>query len=639
MNGEAKRDYPGTFNYQAPWYREYPYVEDHFARLNTALTRGKAVVRVGMIHPIESYWLHWGPRENTQAVREEMDTQFQNLCDWLLRGTVDFDYICESTLPGLSPKAPPAGTTFPVGEMAYETLLVPPMETIRGSTLERLEAFRDAGGRIIFLGGIPSLVDAAPSGRAQKLAECCERLPFDRITLLRALEGQRDIEIRDSSGAESSGLIYQLREESVKTRWLFIAQAGVPVNPDIPQGESYRFSIRGAWQLLVHDTLTGEVRPLGADVSDGRTLFNIRLWDHDSLLLKLSAAAPAAHSGETRSTAAPAVHSGETRSTASEPATGRAVGGTASATSVTRFTGPVPVTLHEPNVLLLDMAEYALDGQDWRPREEIFRIDDVLRQELGWPGRGKSFAQPWVENDASTPRTLRLRYTFASELELPGAELALENAAQTTVTLYGQGAGPVQGWFSDKCIGKVKLPPVKKGANTLELSLPYGRKVDVESCFLLGDFGVRVEGSYGILTQPVRALAFGDITRQGLPFYGGNITYHLDVETGAGKALNIEASSYRFMALKVAVGGADKGFIAYAPYRLRVEGLGPGKHRINLTGLGCRINTFGQLHNNIRDPGHWWGPDSWRSTGPAWTYEYKFWPQGVLKSPEIFTTD
>jgi hypothetical protein len=285
------------------------------------------------------------------------------------------------------------------------------------------------------------------------------------------------------------------------------------------------------------------------------------------------------------------------------------------------------------------MAEYALDGQDWRPREEILRIDNVLRSELGWPSRGEAFAQPWVEHDASTPHTLHLRYTFAVELELPGIELALENAAQTTVTLNGQSAGPVLGWFTDKCIGKVKLPLVRKGTNVLELSIPYGRKVDVEACFLVGDFGVRVEGSYGILTQPIKALAFGDITRQGLPFYGGNITYHLDLETRAGKALIIEASSYRFMALKVASDGMDQGLIAYAPYRLRVEGLSPGKHRIDLMGLGCRINSFGQLHNNIRDPGHWWGPNSWRSTGPVWTYEYKFWPQGVLKSPEIFVTD
>lgn len=41
--------------------RNIKQLEDHFARVNTAMTRGKAAVRVGVIHPIESYWLHWGP--------------------------------------------------------------------------------------------------------------------------------------------------------------------------------------------------------------------------------------------------------------------------------------------------------------------------------------------------------------------------------------------------------------------------------------------------------------------------------------------------------------------------------------------------------------------------------------------------
>ena len=46
MAGEAKRDYPASINYQSPWYKEYKYIENLFARLNTALTRGNPVVRL-----------------------------------------------------------------------------------------------------------------------------------------------------------------------------------------------------------------------------------------------------------------------------------------------------------------------------------------------------------------------------------------------------------------------------------------------------------------------------------------------------------------------------------------------------------------------------------------------------------------
>jgi hypothetical protein len=640
MNGEAKRDYPGSFNYQAPWFREYPYVEDHFARVALVMSRGRALARVGVLHPIESYWLHWGPRESSQGIREQMDRNFQDLCDWLLRGCIDFDYISESTLPdlcgalkpedyrGQSPDRP----RFPVGETAYELILVPGMETIRGSTLDRLEAFAGAGGRIIFLGAAPRYVDARPGGRAEELARRCGHIGFERLPLLAALDTVRDLELRDGSGAETADLIYQMREEEGPEggsgRWLFIARADRPENPDIPRELSLHIRIRGRWEVSLCDTLRGEIRPLEARLGED-TLLCHPLYDHDSLLLRLLPLK------ETQGAAYGAAADGAGAGPAPGPAAGGPAQGAAAGPAARRmdvfFPDPLPVKLHEPNVLLLDMAEYALDGESRRPLEEVLRLDDRLRGELGWPQRKKEVAQPWVEQDESRPHTLRLRYTFESEVPLEGAELALENAAITEIRLNGEKAGPPEGWYVDKCIGKVKLPPLRTGVNVLELAIPYGRKTDVEAAYLLGDFGVKVRGLRSTLTAPVRSLAFGDISGQGLPFYGGNISYYLEAPSGAGE---IAVTSYRGQLLRVRDGaGKDLGPIVYSPYRLP---LGEKPGRIELIYFGNRINTFGQLHCNVRDQGFWWGPDSWRTEGPAWTYEYRFWPQGILKSPEFF---
>jgi hypothetical protein len=612
MNGEAKRDYPATFNYQSPWYNEYPYVENHFARVALALTRGEPVVRAGVIHPIESCWLHWGERETTHAIREEMDQRFLGLCGWLLRGLIDFDYICESTLPGLCDMADISAAGFPVGALRYQVIIVPALETIRAATLDRLEAFRQAGGRIIFLGDVPQYVEAVPSDRPERLRGESETLPFERRPLLEALDEVREIDIRDGSGARAGNLLYQLRAEE-DTRWLFIAHADNPVNSDIPRGELIQIRVKGAWTPVLYDTVSGAITPLPADSQHGWTIISRTLYDHDSLLIRLNR--PSGESGQTFGTEVPL------------PAANTAA-------AAPCFPLPVPITLHEPNVLLLDMAEYALDNEPYTEREEILRLDNKLRLRLGWPARGNDIAQPWVEHDASTPHTLRLRYTFESEVPLSGAELALENTDAAAITLNGEASGPACGWYVDKCIGKVTLPLIKTGSNVLELSMPYGKKTSVEALYLLGDFGVRAAGTLCTLTTPVRVLAFGDITRQGLPFYGGNISYHLEAEsTGGGFA--ITASCYRGHLLKVAVDGIDRGIIAYSPYRLEIPGLADGTHRIELVFFGSRINTFGQLHANVKDHGFWWGANSWRTQGPAWTYEYRFRPQGVLKSPEI----
>ncbi|MDR0999176.1 MAG: hypothetical protein LBL70_08920 [Treponema sp.] len=620
MNGGAKRDYPGTFNYQAPWYKEYPYVEDHFARVAAVMTRGRAIARVGVIHPVESYWLHWGAKENTQAVREQMDRNFQNLCEWLLRGLVDYDYISESLLPSQCPQESINSPVFPVGKMKYDVILVPAIETLRNTTLKRLEAFRKAGGRIIFLGEPPKYTDAIPGGEGQKLWEKSERIVFGREAVMDALKELRDIDIQSQSGVRTNDLFYQLREDE-DCRWLFIAHADNPVNPDLPAGELIRISIKGLWGATLYNTLTGETESLPVKHGKGWTLINRPLYEHDSLLIKLDNSKPLFQDTIPILVTSTTGYNGRTTLPLIPPCTS--------------FLDPVPVTLHEPNVLLLDIAEFALDKDAYRPREEILRIDNVLRNELGWPLRGDVFAQPWVEQDTSTPHTLRLRYSFNSEVEISGCELGLENAASAEVLLNGEKADPVSLWYVDKCIGKVKLPGIKTGRNVLEIFMPYGRKVDVEAAYLLGDFGVCCTGIYSVLTPPVKKIAFGDITRQGLPFYGGNLSYHLKAESRGG-GMTLTASCYRGMLLKVRVDGEDRGAIVYSPYRLTIPNLKDGVHDIDLIYFGCRINTFGQLHANVRDPGHYWGANSWRSVGPAWTYEYRFWPQGVMKSPEVF---
>ena len=210
MGGEAKRDYPASIHYQSPWWNKFSYLEDHFARVNTAMTRGKPVVKVGVIHPIESYWLHWGPNDKTALQRENADSKFQSLTEWLLKGSIDFDFISESLLPTLceSGSAP-----LKVGEMEYDAVIVPDCETLRSSTLERLESFRKAGGKLIFMGGSPTLEDGIPSERGAALARESLTIPYDRGSVLSVLDDNRTVTLRLANGRLSDGFIYQLRSD------------------------------------------------------------------------------------------------------------------------------------------------------------------------------------------------------------------------------------------------------------------------------------------------------------------------------------------------------------------------------------------------------------------------------------------
>ena len=51
--------------------------------------------------------------------------------------------------------------------------------------------------------------------------------------------------------------------------------------------------------------------------------------------------------------------------------------------------------------------------------------------------------------------------------------------------------------------------------------------------------------------------------------------------------------------------------------------------------MGNRFNTFGQLHYWEVDK-LWYGPDSWRTKGKNWSYEYLLRPAGILSAPVFY---
>lgn len=615
MAGEAKRDYPASIHYQSPWWKNYSLVEDHFARLNTALTRGKPIVKVGVIHPIESYWLHWGPAEQTALIRNDMEYRFQELTKWLLFGGIDFDFISESLLPDLchTPGAP-----LKVGEMEYDVILVPGCETLRSSTLDCLEGFAAKGGKLLFVGELPSLENAIPSNRGRLLAAQAECITRSKGALLNALEPVRQIEIRNASGALTTTLLHQLRQDG-DGRWLFIARGTIPLNKTISDFQSLTIRVKGNWKVSLYNTATGEIESITHTIKNNLTEIYYRLYDFDSLLLWLEPVS----ASDTASSHAAAQISGSTVSPK---------------LSVQEHCLKVPVTvpytLSEPNALLLDQAEYALDDEDWNPTEEILRLDNICRDKLGWPSRKNAVAQPWVIPDEPAAHTIHLRWHIQSDIEYTGAQLAIEDAELLKLKWNGEKiSNTVTGWYVDKSIKTIALPDLKIGDNVLEASIPFGKRTNVEWAYLLGDFGVEALGQYVHIIAPRKELAFANIAAQGLPFYGGNITYHIPVETTGGD-LSFRSSQYKGVMQSVYLDDKPEQPVTYPPYTAKFQSVSAGKHTLHVTLYGHRRNSFGPVH--LADLHHTWiGPNAWRTTGEKWCYDYMICEEGILTTPEI----
>jgi hypothetical protein len=292
----------------------------------------------------------------------------------------------------------------------------------------------------------------------------------------------------------------------------------------------------------------------------------------------------------------------------------------------------VPYTLSEPNVLLLDVARYALDDEPLRAAEETQRIDAEIRRRLGFPA-GK--AQPWVVPNKPAEHTLTLEFTVHSDIDYAAPVLALEEADVATVVWNGETVTvKPDGYYVDLSIQKVALPALKKGVNVLRVTIPFAERSNCEAMYLLGQFGVRIAGRLLTVTELPEQLGFSDLTYQGLPFYGGVVSYRLPVSCAEAFDARLRIPHYTAAVNTVEVDGAKVDTVAYPPYIAELGRLEAGEHLVTVNTYVSRRNCFGDVHN-ADETYEWQGPRAWWTTDSLWTYEYRLRRTGLLSTPQI----
>ena len=423
-----------------------------------------------------------------------------------------------------------------------------------------------------------------------------------------------------------------MRRISEEERILFIANTNRTGNA-LPA----TVSIRGCWQLELLDTESGEISPVQAVHENGFTHLAFDFYPHGHLLLRLKKAS------QSKGILLPHFQIGDDFIEAQIAARvqGRALS----------------FSLDEPNALLLDQPEACIDGAEWLPQEEILRLDNRVRGHFGLRLRQARSVQPWLNQNPPKPLgRVQLRYMIECRAPVCGAELAMEQPEKATFELDGV---PFDfrdsGFWLDSCIRRAPFPDMAPGRHTLVISYAYDTETVLERIYLLGNFSVVVEGDSCALGSLRDRLHWGDIASQGLPFYGGKLTYHavFTVPT-VGKYLlrlpsrqsevqpeltcgqvrrEVEFASFRGALVEASIDGAEPAPIAFSPFQTELGELAAGEHRLDLTLYCTRINSFGAVHlaNRVR----YCGPPSYRTSGNHFSYDYTLQPQGIMRSPLI----
>ncbi len=618
MLGEAKRDYPASISFQSPWWRSYSIVEDYFARVGVLMTQGEPVRDVAVIHPVESVWgvvtpgVGLGGASDGNRKAREINEQFMMVQNTLLQEHFDFDYVEEDIL---SRHGDISGKQLKVGGALYKTVVVPPTITLRKSTVDMLNRFQSAGGSVIFVEPVPTLIQCEASAELNGLIGKSKVIPLDRASLSAALNAVPDLDrvsIATEDGEQHPDTIYMLRKDESGRKFLFI----VHTKQDCSTGPLV-ITLKGNGQVQEWDALTGEVHLADAKSESGTVTIFAELPGVGSALYVIDP--------EPDSSLRPRKKRKEIQ-------------------RIIIHQENWPILRNEPNAFPLDVAEFAVNEGEWHAPMEILRIDRAVRDAAGLPHRSGDMVQPWAQTKppAAKPITVSLRYRFNVE-DLPTGPcyLVMETPDNYFISLNGHTlkADQNEGWWIDNSFVKTLVPSsaLQEGENTLVLETEYAYNSNLECLYFTGEFGVRIDQDRMTITKLPVTLKLGDWTTQGLPCYTGAVSYvtHFQPSLKEGERLCIEVPNWNGTLLHIRVNGLEAGNIAWPNYELDItDALNPGQNRVEIEVVSGRRNLLGPSHCSILYP-RWTGPGQFVTQGEEWTDKYMLLPYGLNEAPVL----
>jgi len=540
------------------------------------------VADVLIVHPMSSAWAEYSPLDHAPV--EELDRRLRSLADFVLATHADFHFGDELILER---KGRAAGDELVVGECRYRLVVVPDATNLRKSTVRLLSRFRELGGRIVFAGRVPELVDGEPSGDVAALAKKCLRVdaatPRGRSVLRKALAPR--LEVLDARGKDAATILAQWRKVHGDNVYFFL-------NTDERRAVKATIRLPEAGKLVFLDATTGDGREVEPKTSAKRATIAHVFGPRESLL------------------AVQVKKTDEILVSPADPPSRRMA-----------LDGRWNVKRLDPNVLVLDTAAWRTDEGTYSSPMNILDIQQELMQ------RGSQ-------------EVIFLRFEFncgVADIKGRRLELVLEQPQACEMWYNGMRAPLADlGAYWDSAFRRVDIAPyVRQGTNVIELKRPWmiderrralllGRAsgweartaapdVELEAVYVIGDFAVTfpkgsrkaARGSRWMLGRPrlvseSARLGAGDLVRAGYPFFVGRMGLEREVTIRGEPSSDavMELPSFSAVTAAVEVNGEEAGVVWKAPRTVQVGGfLARGRNRLSVTLTTSLRNMLGPHHH------------------------------------------
>lgn len=631
--GCRKRDYPPSLFYQQPWWGRYRVLNDYFARLLFALTRGSARVDILLLHPIESAWALASTATMDRVAR--LNSSLVELTSHILGTQHDFDFGDEELLARYG--AVEEGR-LKVGNSSYSTVILPPVTTLRSTTITLLERFVQAGGRVLYQGEPPQRVDGPRSDLASALYKKARRLGASYSAVRRALERvPAPVVLREGGRAVTS--VYVQHRTTPEREILFLA------NTDRQKEHTCSALFRlGPGQLELWNCETGEAVPLPARARRNGHTATLRFPPMGSFLIVLNKRAEAGPKPPER------------------------------LRTFKRITLPEEWGIRgsDPNVITLDFCRYRAGGGRWQRLCPTMHLEEKLR-----------YNRSQID--------LALKYEFHTDFEgrAPRLTLVMEEPQDYSIEINERRVPSNDaGWWRDISFRKIVLPDVvkRKGLNEIVIRRPYVANVEhrkraaelpfdsiernrlrygieLESIYLLGNFRVDIESPVEdaprdalvtkgrfVLRDAVTSVKTGDLVTQGFSFYAGYVDLSTTIKMCASELRKARSALLQMappfaVVTEVRVNGKQAGVRGWRPYEFELKPyLRAGSNTITIRLYGSCRNLLGP-HHHVDGELYAVGPDSFRGISSwtdtvrrkkgTWTNTYSFVKFGLYESPVI----
>ena len=604
LKGCRKRDFPQAISYQQRWWKYYNMVEDYYGRLSYIMTRGKFTADTLLLHPISSAWSIFDTN-NLQPTKELHD-KFLNVSYWLSELHFDYDYGDELIM---KKHAKVKDGRFIVNKMSYKTVVIPPSFSWFKSTAKLLAQFLKAGGKIVVIKPVPVMVEGVASTEIEKLFKHknVTVVDLDKTALEKAMTTimRREVTIKDASGKEASTIYYQHRVEGKKHIYFF-------ANIDKYNSVDATISLNKYGRTELYDLETGKVKEISS--------LSLKFAPAQSRLIVLDEEKQPSYIENTEPKLSGEIKLGN------------------------KWEGK----RLDHNALTLDFCKYKIMDNPWSKTVPVWKAQLELRKAFGIKeaeelrvNDGTQFWKSYPNMSVGWRSHVSLKFNFMVKDIPKKLLLAMEIPQRFELLVNDKKVAYVKkenNWWVDKEFRTLDIKKyVKKGNNEITLNFLHRQDIEIESMYLVGDFGVysRDNEHYYIGKEP-KVLMSGDWVKQGYPFYGGEMVYQqtVNLTKKPGEKLFLELGELCGVVAKVRVNGKDSGLIGWEPFVVDITAQAKtGKNIIEIELVSSLRNLLGPHH--VKPGVKYWASAHSFQDGANWTNKYSLVPYGIISGVKV----